>query len=130
MAGAAVEEVMRHSPIAFGTIRIAKEDVDIAGVTIPAGTVVVANTAAANRDPAVFDDPDRLDITRRGGEPMLTFGGGLHYCLGSHLARLELTEGLTVMARRMPNARLTGPVPWKPLTALTGPISLPIAFDV
>jgi cytochrome P450 len=130
LAGAAVEEVMRHSPIAFGTIRIAKEDVDIAGVTIPAGTVVVANTAAANRDPAVFDDPDRLDITRRGGEPMLTFGGGLHYCLGSHLARLELTEGLTVMARRMPNARLTGPVPWKPLTALTGPISLPIAFDV
>lgn len=130
LAGSAVEEVMRHSPIAFGTIRIAKEDVDLAGVTIPAGTLVVANSAAANRDPAVFDDPDRLDITRESDQTMLTFGGGLHYCLGSHLARLELAQGLTVMARRMPNPRLTGPVPWKPLTALTGPISLPVAFDV
>jgi cytochrome P450 len=129
LAGSAVEEVLRHLPITFGTIRIAREEVDLAGVTIPAGTLVVANTAAANRDPAVFDHPDRLDITRETDQAMLTFGGGLHYCLGSHLARLELTEGLAVMARRMPNARVTGPVPWKPLTALTGPISLPIAFD-
>jgi cytochrome P450 len=130
LAGSAVEEVMRHSPIAFGTIRIAKEDVDVAGITIPADTLVVANAAAANRDPEVFDNPDRLDITRTSDQAMLTFGGGLHYCLGAHLARLELTEGLTVMARCMPNARLCGPVPWKPLTALTGPISLPVEFDV
>jgi cytochrome P450 len=130
LAGPTVAEVMRHSPIAIATVRIAKEDVDLAGVTVPAGTLVVANVAAANRDPAVFDDPDRLDITRESDQTMLTFGGGLHYCLGAHLARLELTEGLTVMARRMPNARLCGPVPWKPFTALSGPISLPIEFDV
>ena len=58
--------LMRHSPITFGTLRIALEDVELAGVMIPAGTLVIANTAAANRDPAVYDDPDRLDITREG----------------------------------------------------------------
>jgi cytochrome P450 len=60
---------------------------------------------------------------------MQTFGGGLHYCLGAHLARLELTEALTVMAQRMPNARRAGPAPWKPLSGLSGPTSLPIEFD-
>ena len=125
----AVEETMRHSPIAFGTLRTAIEDIEIAGVTIPAGTLVLPNTAAANRDPAVYDDPDRLDITREGAPAMQTFGAGMHYCLGANLARLELAEALTVMAQRMPNARRTGPAPWKPLTALTGPITLPIEFD-
>ena len=129
LATNAVEETMRHSPIAFGTLRTAVEDVEIAGVTIPAGTLVVANTAAANRDPAVYDDPDRLDITRDGAPAMQTFGAGMHYCLGANLARLELAEALTVMAQRMPNPRRTGPAPWKPLTALTGPITLPIEFD-
>jgi cytochrome P450 len=60
---------------------------------------------------------------------MLTFGGGVHYCLGSHLARLELAEALTVITRRMPNPRRTGPAPWKPLTGMSGPITLPIEFD-
>ena len=129
LATNAVEETMRHSPIAFGTLRTAVEDVEIAGVTIPAGTLVVAHTAAANRDPAVYDDPDRLDITRDGAPAMQTFGAGMHYCLGANLARLELAEALTVMAQRMPNPRRTGPAPWKPLTALTGPITLPIEFD-
>ena len=65
LAAGAAEEVFRHSPVAFGMLRTATEDVELAGVTIPAGTLVVANLASANRDPAVFDDPDRLDITRR-----------------------------------------------------------------
>ncbi len=129
LATNAVEETMRHSPIAFGALRTAVEDVEIAGVLIPAGTLVVANTSAANRDPAVYDDPDRLDITRDGAPAMQTFGAGMHYCLGANLARLELAEALTVMAQRMPNARRTGPAPWKPLTALSGPITLPIEFD-
>jgi cytochrome P450 len=84
---------------------------------IPAGTLLLANTAAANRDPDVYDGPDRLDITRDGAPAMQTFGGGMHYCLGAHLARLELAEALAVMTTRMPNARRTGPAPWEPLTA-------------
>lgn len=128
-AGAA-EEVFRHSPVAIGMLRTATEDVELAGVTIPADTLVVANLASANRDPEVFDDPDRLNITREGASAMVTFGGGMHYCLGSHLARLEIAEGLAVMARRLPNLRLDGPAPWKPPTALSGPMSLPIAYDL
>jgi cytochrome P450 len=129
LATNAVEETMRHSPIAGAALRTALEDVELAGVMIPAGTLVIANTAAANRDPAVYDNPDRLDITREGAPAMQTFGAGMHYCLGANLARLELAEALSVMTRRMPNARRTGPAPWKPLTGLSGPATLPIEFD-
>ena len=66
----AVEETMRHSPIAWGTVRVALEDVELAGVIIPAGTLVVTNTASANRDPAVYDHPERLDITREDAPAM------------------------------------------------------------
>ncbi|MDT5065262.1 MAG: hypothetical protein QOK02_1417 [Mycobacterium sp.] len=125
----AVDEIMRHSPIGLATIRTAIEDVEMGGVTIPAGTLLMVNAGAANRDPDVFDDPDCLDVTRESPAAMLTFGGGMHYCLGSHLARLELTEALTVITQRMPNARRTGPAPWKPLTGITGPLTLPIEFD-
>ena len=129
LAPQAVEEAMRFSPVIFMTMRIAVDDVELGGVTIPAGTFIIANTAAANHDPAVYDEPDRFDITREGAPAMLTFGGGIHYCLGAHLARIELAEALTTMARRMPNIRCTGPAPWKPLTGITGPIGLPVEFD-
>jgi cytochrome P450 len=129
LANNAVEETMRHSPIAAATLRTALADVEIAGVVIPAGTLVIANTAAANRDPAVYDEPDRLDIARKGAPPMQTFGAGMHYCLGANLARLELAEALATMTQRMPNVRRTGPAQWKPLTGLSGPITLPIEFD-
>jgi cytochrome P450 len=129
LAARAVEETMRHSPIVFGTLRTVVEDVEVAGYLIPAGTLVILNSAAANRDSGVCDEPDRLDITRTTALPMHTFGGGLHYCLGANLARLELTEALTVMARRMPNIRRAGPAPWKPLTGLSGPATLPVEFD-
>ena len=129
LAANAVEETMRHSPVAFTVPRTAVEDVELGGVVIPAGTFVLVNTAAANRDPAVYEDPDRLDITREAPPAMLTFGGGAHYCLGANLARLELAEALTVMTRRMPRPRRTGPAPWKPIVAITGPTTLPIEFD-
>jgi cytochrome P450 len=130
LATKAVEETMRHSPVAFGTFRTATEDVELAGAMIPAGTLVIANTAATNRDPVVYDDPDRLDITRSGAPAIQTVGGGMHYCLGANLAKLELAEALVVMTQRMPNARRTGPAPWKPLTGLSGPTTLPIEFDL
>ncbi len=128
LAPKAVEEAMRYSPVIFTTMRETVEDVELAGVRIPAGTLVIANTAAANRDPAVYPEPDRFDITRENAPAMLTFGGGIHYCLGAHLARIELAEALTIMARRMPNIRTTGPVPWKPITGITGPVSLTVEF--
>jgi cytochrome P450 len=129
LAPQAVEELMRHSPIVFAALRVATTDVELGGVLVPQGAYVIANTAAANRDPAAYDDPDRLDITRQGAPPMTTFGGGVHYCLGAHLARLELAEALKVITRRMPHARCIGPAPWKPIAGISGPTSLPIAFD-
>ena len=129
LAPRAVEELMRHNPVIFTTMRKAVEDVELGGVRIPAGTLVIVNTAAANRDPAVYDDPDRLDITREGPATMLTFGGGIHYCLGAHLARLELAQALSVITRRMPNPRSAGPARWKAIIGITGPTTLPIEFD-
>jgi cytochrome P450 len=129
LAANAVEETMRLWPISFRVLRNVVEDVELGGMVIPAGTLVFANTAAANRDPAVYENPDRLDITRKAPPPMLTFGSGAHYCLGANLARLELTQALAIMTRRMPRPRRTGPAPWKPLNELTGPATLPIEFD-
>lgn len=129
LAAQAVEEVMRHSPASFSAIRVAVEDVDLDGVFISAGTCVVVNTAAANRDPARYNEPERFDLTRHSSAAMLTFGGGAHHCLGVHLARIELTEALVVMARRMPGLRIAGPAPWRPIVGISGPKSLPIEFD-
>lgn len=129
LAANAVHELMRYWPIIFGTIRRAAEDVELAGVRVPAGTLVLANTAAANRDPSAYDRPDHLDITREGAAPMLTFGGGVHYCLGAHLARLELTEALRVITQRMPNPRAAGPAQWRAITGITGPTTVPLEFD-
>ncbi|OBI14696.1 cytochrome, partial [Mycobacterium sp. E2327] len=129
LAMPAVEETMRHSPIASGTLRLVAQDAELDGYLFPAGTMVLVNTAAANRDPAVYDEPDRVDITRQGAPPILTFGGGAHYCLGANLARREIAEALNVIAARLLNPRIAGPVPWKPMVSLSGPLSLPIEFD-
>jgi len=126
LADQAVEELMRYSPVVFGAMRCAVTDVEIAGITIPAGTLVIANTAAANRDPAIFEHPERLDITRQHASAMLTFGGGTHYCLGAHLARLELTEGIRAITTGCPRLHRTGLSPWKKLTGVTGPTTLPV----
>jgi cytochrome P450 len=124
----AVEESMRHSPAACIVPRVAVEDVEFAGYTFPAGTFVLANTFAANRDPAIYDDADRFDIAREGLPAILTFGGGAHYCLGANLARRELAEALTVLTRRLSAPHRAGPAPWKSLLGMTGPTTLPIEF--
>ncbi|OBJ71942.1 cytochrome P450 [Mycobacterium colombiense] len=129
LAMRAVEETMRHSPIACGTLRLVVEDAELDGYSFPAGTAVLVNTFAANRDPAVYDDPDRVDITRDAAPPILTFGGGVHYCLGANLARREIAEALNVLANRLRNPRMAGSAPWKPMVSLSGPKSLPIAFE-
>lgn len=130
LAMPAVEETMRHSPIVCGTLRMVTEDAEIDGYLFPAGTAVLMNTLAANRDPAVYDDPDRVDITREGAPVILTFGGGVHYCLGANLARREIAEALNVLTQRLLSPRTAGPVPWKPMVTLSGPKSLPIEFEV
>lgn len=129
LAMRAVEETMRHSPSMCSTVRTVADDVAIGDYTFPAGTFIIVNTYAANRDPAVYDDPTRFDITRSDPPPILTFGGGAHYCLGANLARRELCEALIIIAHRMPNPRLAGPAPWKPLLGMSGPTSLPLEFD-
>ncbi|WAJ46042.1 cytochrome P450 [Mycobacterium sp. Aquia_216] len=129
LAMPAVEETMRHSPIVCATLRLVSEPAEIDGYLFPAGTAVLLNTLAANRDPAVYDDPDRVDITREGAPAILTFGGGAHYCLGANLARREIAEALSVLTQRLVNPRTAGPVPWKPMATLSGPTTLPIEFE-
>jgi len=90
LAASAAQECCRyHSPVQTNA-RVANRDLDLAGTVIPAGNVVVTLLGAANRDPAAFGDPDHFDVTRRGPAP-LTFGTGIHYCLGAQLAPLEAT---------------------------------------
>jgi cytochrome P450 len=128
LAMPAVEESMRHSPAVCSTLRTVKEDVELGGYTFPTGTFVFVNSFAANCDPAIYDDPDRFDITREAPPAILTFGGGAHYCLGPNLARLELAEALKILAHRLTDPRRVGPAPWKPLLGMSGPTSLPIEF--
>ncbi|MET9915209.1 cytochrome P450 [Streptomyces sp. NPDC006476] len=108
---AAVEEMLRlHSVAATdGMPRAAKEDLEIAGVTIKEGEGLLLNVAAANRDPRVFRDPDRFDI-RRKAEKQLTFGYGIHQCIGQWFARIEMQSALTELLRRLPDLRVSKPL--------------------
>jgi cytochrome P450 len=101
----AVDEFLRfNTPLPFMT-RVAADDLEMGGVRIREGQVVFLGFGAANRDPEVFPDPDRLDITRRGGAH-LAFGHGPHFCLGYALARMEITALFTALLREFPNLRL------------------------
>lgn len=128
LAMRAVEETMRHSPSMCSTVRGVTEDVEIGDYSFPAGTFILVNTYAANRDPMVYADPARFDITRQAPPPILTFGGGAHYCLGANLARRELSEALKVLSLRLPGPRLAGSAPWRPLLGMSGPTRLPLEF--
>lgn len=129
LAMRAVEESMRHSPAVCSTLRSVEEDVELGEYLFPAGTFILINTYAANCDPAVYDEPERFDIRRDSPPPILTFGGGAHYCLGANLARAELAEALKILAARLPNPRRVGEAPWKPMLGMSGPTDLHIEFD-
>ena len=130
LAPRAVEETMRFFGAVRGTGRFASEDIEYKGVLFPTGTFIAPAMATANRDAAVFERPDVFDITREpSGQPQLTFGSGIHYCLGAALARAELQEALPLLARRMPDLALDGPVTWKPdAVGIFGPEHLPVTF--
>ena len=130
LAGKAVEETMRYFGAVRSTGRFASEDIEYKGVLFPKGTLVVPSLVLANRDSAVFNEPNTFDITREpAGQPQMTFGAGIHYCLGAALARAEQQEALPLLAQRLPNLRINGDVIWKPSTvAIFGPENLPVAF--
>jgi cytochrome P450 len=124
-----VEETMRYLGAVRGTARFASEDIEYRGVMFPAGTLVATSLAGANFDPAVFTSPDTFDLDRDGAQPQMTFGSGIHFCLGAALARAELQEALPVLARRMPELALDGEIEWKPQTfGIWGPARLPLRF--
>jgi cytochrome P450 len=108
LAPQAVEEALRYEPITPFTARLLHEEVEYRGVTFPADTVVMVAAFAGNRD-GVEGDPDAFDITAERGEAKpLTFGAGIHYCLGANLARAELQEALVFLPARMPGIELGG----------------------
>src|SRR5439155_11469041 len=125
----AIEETLRwESPVSMEPRR-APTATTWFGRELEAGSRLLFGIAAANRDPAVFDDPDRFDVGRR-PEPIMTFGIGVHFCLGAHLARAELVTALGVLLARPPNLRLVAPESTRVAgTVLRGPNQLRVRFD-
>jgi cytochrome P450 len=129
LVGRAVEEVLRYEPITPFTARIAREQVVLRDVTIPEGTVVFVCAATGNRDPQVFEEPERFDITKdRGSSSVLTFGFGAHYCVGAYLARAELEETFRYLAPRTPQLALDGEPVLGPTTGIYAVESLPLSW--
>lgn len=122
----AVEEFLRYDSSVQLTGRDALEDTEVCGIEVPRGRSILALLAAANRDPDAYDDPDSLDITRERIKP-LSFGGGIHLCLGAQLARIEADEALRVLLERLPELELIDPAApdWKETITLRGVKTLP-----
>jgi cytochrome P450 len=106
---AAVEESLRLEPAAAVVDRYATAGAELAGIPVAAGDQVTVSIAGANRDPAVFADPDRFDVLRANAARHLAFAHGPHFCLGVHLARLEARTAVAAMLARLPGLRLDGP---------------------
>ena len=129
LAGAAVEEALRFEPITPFTARICLEDIVVDDVEFPAGTIVMISAFNGNRDPAVVDAPEVFDITApRATSRIMTFGAGIHYCLGANLARAELQEALGFLAEHASAVELTGTPELEPATGIYGVTSLPVRF--
>ena len=126
LAAQATDEALRFESSLQATYRTALEDADIAGTPIKQGQRVLTLLAAANRDAAAYDDPDRFDITRPVGKT-LSFGGGIHYCVGAQLARLEGEIAFATLARRLPDMRIDlDNAPWRAAFFFRGLTQLPI----
>ncbi|WP_430910732.1 cytochrome P450 [Methylobacterium sp. sgz302541] len=122
-----IEEVLRYDPPVHFRTRRALGDIEIGGTTIPKDANVVLLFAAGSRDPARFTDPDRFDPDRSGNEHF-GFGGGLHYCMGAPLARIEAEIALVALCRRMVSPRLIQDPPYRPGASLRGPEQLEIGI--
>jgi cytochrome P450 len=132
LAESAVEELLRYTnPVQFGASRIALEDIEIGGVTIKKSNVVVAMLSSANRDEAIFTDPERLDIARAPNRH-LGFGLGIHFCLGAPLARMEGRIAFNKLLARFPGIRLAVPreqIRWRMSPVFRGLESLPVCLE-
>ncbi|MEV0331679.1 cytochrome P450 [Nocardia sp. NPDC050717] len=128
----AVEELMRYLSVADIFYRYATEDIGLCGETITAGSTVVVSLLAANRDPLRFDDPDALDV-RRTARGHVSFGHGVHQCLGQQLARIEMRAGFAGLLRRFPTlelAVLADEVPLRSDMNIYGVHELPVTWEV
>jgi cytochrome P450 len=129
LAPAAVEEVVRYEPITPFTARLLHEDVEYRDVTFPAGTIVMVCAFTGNRD-GLDGDAGEFDITAdRGDAKPLTFGAGIHYCLGANLARAELQEALAFLPARMPGLQLEGEPEIGSVHGIYGLDSLPVRWS-
>ena len=130
LAGAAVREIARlESPTRLASFRVATEPIQLDEVTIPVGDIVVVSLLSANRDPAVFERPDEIDLTRTAPASAIPFGWGVHHCLGMPLALLEATVVLRRLVVRFPRTRLACPVErlrWKHTSILHGLAAAPV----
>jgi cytochrome P450 len=131
LAGRAVEEALRYEPIVPFTARIVMEEFDYRDVTFPAGTIVMISAFDGNRDPDMFASPEAFDITadRERTKPM-TFGAGIHYCLGANVARAELQEALAYLPGVMPSLELDGEPEFDSINGIYGLDRLPIRWQV
>lgn len=125
LAVPAVEELLRYDSSVQISGRLALEDTEVAGVEVPRGSHLVCYLGAGNRDPQRFTDPDRLDLTRHEGAP-LSFGGGIHYCLGAPLARLEAQVAFPAMLRRYPELEVVAGAERRDSLTLRGYLRLPV----
>ena len=128
LAPAAIHELLRYdSPVQLSS-RIPSEDMVFGGQTIPAGSLVFLAIGAANRDPARFADPDRLDLERPDNRH-LAFSGGIHYCLGAALALVEGEAAISAVVQRLGHMALaTDTIEWQREIIFRGPRSLPVSF--
>jgi cytochrome P450 len=127
----AVEELLRFHPLSMTFPRVATEDVDLGELTVRAGEVVIAPFAALNRDERLYEEPDVLDL-RREPAANLTFGHGVHHCLGAHLARVELTEALGALLEALPGLRLAVPaeeLEYDMRAPIGRPTHLPVSWE-
>lgn len=127
----AIEEIIRYRSPAQMMFREARTDVELQGQTIPAGAFVLPVIGSANRDPQVFDQPERFDIGRD-PNPHIAFGHGIHFCIGAALARLEARVALEDLLPRCASFAHAGDGQWQPRTALHvhGPLSLPLRIRI
>jgi cytochrome P450 len=131
LVDAAVEEALRLDAPVQGMYRRAVADTEVAGVTIPAGAQVFALFGSANRDPAIFADPDGFDPGRTDADRHLSFGRGIHFCIGAALARLEAHTAITTLSGRIPGLRLAPGfrAPYLPNLLHRGPSRLDAVWD-
>lgn len=125
----AVEELLRFVPLGSGAgqPRYAKEDIEVGGTLVRAGSPVLVAVGAANRDALRFSAPGKLDLSRATNQH-LGFGHGVHHCLGAPLARLELQEALGALTARFPDLRLAGDIVWKGEMLVRGPRVMPVGW--